>query len=56
MLMASFIFTEKNLNETFFALDALIEEAAEATPGFLGKERWVTPEGDKRNSRLLLGG
>ncbi len=50
MLMASFIFTEKNLDAEFFALDAMIAEAAQATPGFLGKENWIAPDGSKRNS------
>ena len=50
MLMASFIFTEKDLTEAFFALDTKIEKAAQATDGFLGKESWVSPDGAKRNS------
>ncbi|MEL6532039.1 MAG: DUF4188 domain-containing protein [Pseudomonadota bacterium] len=50
MLMASFIFTETDLDETFFTLDALILEAAEATPGYIGKENWVSQDGGTRNS------
>ena len=50
MLMSSSIFIEKDLTEAFFALDTKIEEAAQATDGFLGKESWVSPDGAKRNS------
>lgn len=50
MFMASFIFTEKNLDEEFFRLDELIAQAAEQTDGFIGKENWVSPDGAKRNS------
>jgi heme-degrading monooxygenase HmoA len=50
MLSASFIFTETTLDEEFFHLDGLIAQAAEATPGFLGKENWVTADGTKKNS------
>lgn len=50
MLMASFIFTETNLDAEFFRLDALILQAAEDTPGYLGKENWQTADGAKRNS------
>ncbi len=50
MISASFIFTETDLDEEFFKLDAMIAEAAEKTPGFLGKEGWVTPDGGKKNS------
>ncbi|WP_237072817.1 antibiotic biosynthesis monooxygenase family protein [Pseudaestuariivita rosea] len=48
--MASFIFTEKHLDDEFFKLDAMIEEAAIATPGFLGKESWIAADQSKRNS------
>lgn len=50
MISASFIFTETNLDDEFFKLDALIAQAAEATPGFLGKENWVSPDGATKNS------
>ena len=50
MLMVSFIFTEKNLDADFYALDKAIDEAARAVPGFLGKESWVASDGSKRNS------
>ena len=50
MISASFIFTETDLTDEFFELDAMIADAAEATPGFLGKEAWITPDGGKKNS------
>ena len=50
MISASFIFTETDLDQEFFRLDGLIAEAAEATPGFLGKENWMTADRGKRNS------
>lgn len=50
MISASFIFTETDLDDEFFRLDGLIAQAAEATPGFLGKENWVTSDGAKKNS------
>lgn len=50
MLMASFIFTETDLDQTFFRLDALILEAAQATDGYIGKENWQSQDGKARNS------
>ncbi|MEL7537925.1 MAG: DUF4188 domain-containing protein [Pseudomonadota bacterium] len=50
MLTASFIFTEKHLDDAFFELDAKIAAAAEATDGFLGKESWVASDGSRRNT------
>ena len=50
MFSASFMFTTTNLDEEFFRLDGLILEAAEATDGYLGKENWVSEDGEKRNS------
>ncbi len=50
MISASFIFTETDLDEEFFKLDALIAQAAEETPGFVGKENWVSPDGTTKNS------
>ncbi|WP_018687730.1 monooxygenase family protein [Ahrensia kielensis] len=50
MLSAAFIFVDGALDEEFFRLDGLIEQAAKATDGYLGVERWVEPEGKKRNS------
>ncbi|MEL6746473.1 MAG: DUF4188 domain-containing protein [Pseudomonadota bacterium] len=50
MYTASFIFSERDLTEEFFALDAEIEQAALQTDGFLGKESWTAADGSKRNS------
>ena len=50
MLQVSFIFTEKDLTAEFFALDALIEGAAETTEGFLGKDSWIAADGGRRKS------
>ncbi|MEL6682329.1 MAG: DUF4188 domain-containing protein [Pseudomonadota bacterium] len=50
MISASFIFTETDLDDEFFALDAMIAQAAEATPGFVGKENWVSTNGSTKNS------
>lgn len=49
-LQVSFIFIEKRLDAEFFALDALVDEAAQATDGFVGKESWVSTDGARRNS------
>ena len=43
-------FQRESLNEEFFALDALIEEAAQDNPGFAGKDSWVSTDGGRRNS------
>lgn len=50
MLMASFISTESDLDETCFTRDALILEAAEATSGYIGKENWVSQDGGRRGA------
>ena len=50
MISAAFIFQDKNLNEEFFELDALIEQAARDNPGFVGKENWLSHDGSRRNS------
>lgn len=50
MLQASFLFSERELTDEFFALDAQIEEAARDTDGFLGKDSWVAVDGTRRNS------
>ncbi len=50
MISAAFIFIPGAYDDAFRALDALIEEAAEQTPGYLGVDRWVSEDGAKRNS------
>ncbi len=47
---ASFIFEPGNYDDAFQTLDALIEAAALATPGYLGNERWIAVDGAQRNS------
>lgn len=50
MLAVAFIFVDGELDEEFFRLDGLIEQAAKQTDGFIGKETWVEPDGQRRNS------
>ena len=50
MLSAAFIFTEGKLDDEFFRLDGLIEQAAKETDGFIGKDSWVDPKSNRRNS------
>jgi heme-degrading monooxygenase HmoA len=50
MFSAAFIFEPGTYDERFFALDALIEEAARATPGFLGAEVWKSADGRLSNA------
>jgi heme-degrading monooxygenase HmoA len=47
---ASFIFEPGTYDDAFHALDALIEDAARATPGYLGSETWLATEGARRNA------
>lgn len=50
MYTASFQFEPGDYDEEFHRLDRLIEEAARATAGFLGKEAWHSPDGARRNA------
>jgi len=50
MYCAAFIFEPGIYDERFHALDALIEEAAQATPGYLGAETWRSPDGTRSNA------
>jgi heme-degrading monooxygenase HmoA len=50
MYSAAFIFEPGIYDERFHALDALIEEAAKATPGYLGMEWWTSSDGTKNNA------
>ena len=43
MYSAAFIFEPGTYDARYHALDALIEEAAHATPGYLGAESWKSP-------------
>ena len=50
MYSAAFIFEPGTYDERFHALDALIEQAARETPGFLGAETWRSDDGTRRNA------
>lgn len=50
MYSAAFIFEPGTYDEKFHALDALIEAAALATPGYLGAETWKSADGSKSNA------
>ncbi len=50
MLSVAFIFKEGNLDREFFELDGLIEEAARATDGFVGKDSWEDQSSGRKNS------
>ena len=50
MFSAAFIFEPGTYDERFHALDALIEKAARATPGYLGAELWLSPDAVLRNA------
>jgi heme-degrading monooxygenase HmoA len=50
MYNASFIFEPGTYDEKFHELDALIEAAANATVGYLGKEVWKSEDGTKTNA------
>jgi heme-degrading monooxygenase HmoA len=47
---ASFIFEPGSYDDAFHALDALIEEAARATSGYLGNETWLATSSTRRNA------
>ena len=50
MLTVTFVFTEKELDADFYRLDALIDAAADATAGFVGKDSWVERDGRRRSA------
>ena len=50
MYIASFMFKPGTYDEDFFALDNLIAEAAESLEGFVGKQTWVSKDGEMQNS------
>ncbi len=50
MYSIAFIFKPGNYDEEFYTLDKQIEQFAESLPGFLGKERWQSPDGKMINS------
>jgi heme-degrading monooxygenase HmoA len=46
----SFHFRPGTYDEDFHRLDAQIQQIAEATPGYLGTEMWVSEDGVRRNA------
>jgi heme-degrading monooxygenase HmoA len=50
MYSAAFIFEPGTYDERFLTLDALIEAAAQANPGYLGRETWQSKDGKKFNA------
>lgn len=50
MYCAAFIFEPGTYDERFHALDANIEAAANANPGYLGRETWRSEDGTRYNA------
>ena len=50
MISAAFIFEPGIYDARFLALDARIEAAAVATPGYLGRETWQSEDGQRFNA------
>lgn len=50
MYSAAFIFEPGTYDERFHALDAQIEAAAAANPGYLGRETWHSENGARVNA------
>lgn len=50
MISAAFIWEPGTYDAEFDALNALIEEAAAAIPGFLGVETWTSDDGRRKNA------
>lgn len=49
MLSATFIFKPGQYDEEFHRLDAIIMDAALATPGYIGAERWWSEDRSERS-------
>ena len=45
-----FIFTPGVYDEEFHTLDRAIDQFAQGHPGFLGAEKWLSPDGTRQNS------
>jgi antibiotic biosynthesis monooxygenase (ABM) superfamily enzyme len=52
MISAAFIWEPGIYNAEFLALNALIEEAANSVPGYLGVESWTSEDGKRNNATL----
>ena len=50
MYSAAFIFEPGTYDDRFLALDAQIEAAAAANPGYLGRETWQSADGTRYNA------
>jgi heme-degrading monooxygenase HmoA len=50
MYSAAFIFEPGSYDVRFHALDAQIESAARANPGYLGRENWQSDDGTRFNA------
>ena len=50
MYSAAFIFEPGDYDDEFHALNARIDEVAQALPGFLGSETWFSADGGRRNA------
>jgi heme-degrading monooxygenase HmoA len=50
MFSAAFIWEPGTYDAEFSELNALIEAAATATPGFIGVEEWRSDDGTRRNA------
>lgn len=46
MIVATFIFRQHTKNDDFVVLDDEIMERAKANPGFIKKNKWLTPDGN----------
>ena len=49
MIAATFIFKPGTYDDEFHRLDAIIMAVAEATPGYIGAERWWSKDGSERS-------
>jgi heme-degrading monooxygenase HmoA len=50
MYSAAFIFEPGTYDARFHELNALIDAAAAATPGYIGRESWRSPDGRRANA------
>ncbi len=54
MITAQFIFKPESYYEEFHRLDAEIQAYVVTIPGFLGAEKWVSLDGQTKNSMFYL--
>ena len=50
MYSAAFLFEQETYDDRFHELNALIDAAAVATPGYLGRESWRSSDGARSNA------